>query len=324
MKPSIRALCATVLLAAAGGALAQAWPARQPIRIVVPYAPAGYYDLIARVVAPRLQEALGQTVLVDNRAGANGSVGTEATAKAPPDGYTIMIGGIGPHAVNPNLYPKLGYDPVRDFAPIVPVSVQPSILVVHPSLGVSSVRELVALAKAKPGQISYASAGAGSSPQLATEMFNTAMGVKLIHIPYKGSGPAAVAMMSGETQVYIGAGSETLQHIRSGRLQAIAVADDRRLAILPDVPTMQEAGVPNYRAASWFGFFAPAGTPREIVARLNTEINKILKMPAEHDKIAAGGTAVVTGGTPEQLGAQLKSEIAKWAKVIKDAGVTLE
>lgn len=312
-----------LLLAWSGAAMADTWPSK-PIKIVVPYAPAGYYDLIARVVAPKLSEALGQPIIVDNRAGAGGILGTEYTAKSAPDGYTIMVGGIGPHAVNPSLYPKMRYDPVRDFVPIIPVSIQPSIMVVHPSLGVNSVRELVVLAKSKPGELYYASAGAGSSPQLATEMFNTAMGVKLNHVPYKGTAPAAVATLAGETTVYIGAGSETIQHIRAGRLRALAVAGAQRLSILPDVPTMIEAGVPNYQAASWFGFFAPAGTPQNIVARLNTEIGKILKMPAEHDKIAAGGTAEVTGGTPEQLSNLVKTETIKWAKVIKDAGVKVE
>jgi tripartite-type tricarboxylate transporter receptor subunit TctC len=313
----------TLLFAWAGTALAQTWPTK-PISVVVPYAAGGYYDLIARVVAQRLAEALGQPVVVNNKAGANGILGTEFTAKAAPDGYTIMVGGIGPHAVNPSLYPKLQYDGVRDFAPIIPVSIQPSILVVHPSLGVTSVRELVALAKSKPGQINYASAGAGSSPHLATEMLNTAMGIKMNHIPYKGTGPATVAALAGETTVYLGAGSETIQHIRAGKLRALAVAGSSRLAALPDVPTMIEAGVPGFEAASWFGFFAPAGTPPAIIARLNTEIGKILKMPAPHDAIAAGGTAQVTGGTPQDLGDLVKTETVKWAKVIKDADVKSE
>ena len=328
LKPTAQSLSALSALGlalgltlAAGAAHAQAWPAK-PIRLIVPYAAGGYYDLVARVTSPRLSEQLGQAVVVENRAGANGMIGTDFVAKSAPDGYTILIGGIGPNALNAILYPKLPYDPVRDFAPIIGVSYQPSILVVHPTLGVNSVRELIALARTRP--LNYASAGAGSSPHLATEMLNGAMGLKIAHVPYKGSGPAAAAALAGEVEVYIGAGSDILPHIRAGKLRALGVANAKRLAILPDVPTMHEAGVPNFQAGSWFGFFAPTGTAQPVIGRLNAEFTKILSSPVERDRVAAGGSADITIGTPEQLGDLVKSEIAKWSAVIRDANIRVE
>lgn len=300
-------------------ARAQAYP-NHPVKVVVPYAAGGYYDLVGRVLAQRLADRLGQPFVVENRAGANAIVGTEYTAHAPADGYTLMVGGIGPHAINPSLYPKLSYDPVRDFAPVILVAVQPGILVVHPALAVRSVRDLVELARARPGELSFASNGSGSTPHLAGELFAATMNLRLNHVPFKGSAPAITATLGGQTDMHFGTASDVLPHVQGGRLRALAVTGSRRLPSLPDLPTMIEAGVPGYETVAWFAIFAPAGVPRDILDRLNGELGRALETADIRDRLSAHGTVELPGGPPEALARLLRDEIAKWAKVVRQSG----
>jgi tripartite-type tricarboxylate transporter receptor subunit TctC len=299
---------------------AQTYP-NKTIKVVVPYPAGGYYDFIARVLGQRMNEVLAQPVIIENRTGANGILGTDYVAKSAPDGYTLLLGGIGPNAINPVLYDKLPYDPIRDFAPIVHVSDMPNVLVLHPSVNVKTLKDLVALARAKPGEISYASNGSGSSPHLAAEMFAAAMGIQLNHIPFKGAAPAQTAILGGQTQMWFGPGREVLPFVRAGKLQALVVTSAKRLESFPEVPTMIEVGVPNYEAVGWFAYFAPAHTPRDIVMKLNSVINKEMARPEVGARLTADGTAYLAGGSPEELDKLLKSEMAKWSEVIKRAGV---
>jgi len=312
-------LLALLVSAWCGGLAAQGYPSKA-VQIVVPYPAGGYYDVIARIVGPKLSRALGQPVVVENRVGANAIIGTEYTAKAAPDGYTIMVGGIGPHAINVSLYKSLPYDPVRDFVPIIHVAVQPLILVVNPKFEANSLKDLIALARSRPGQLSYASNGSGSTPHLAGEMFDSMAGVKLNHVPFKGSAPAVMSALAGHTDLLFGTASDVLQQVKGGKLRALAVTGMHRIPALPEVPTISEAGIPNYEAVAWFSFFAPGGTPRDIVARLNSEIGKILDMPDVREKLSSEGTVQIMGGAPEVLGDFQKSEIAKWAKIVKESG----
>ena len=320
---SIPTLAALALAFAAAGASAQPYPAK-PIRVVVPNPAGGYYDVIARTVGQKVGENIGQPMVVENRVGAGGSLGTEFTAKSPPDGYTIMVGGIGPHGIAPSLYANLPYDPVKDFAPIILVATTPNILVVHPSSPIRSVQDLVAAAREKPGGVSYASNGNGTSQHLSAEMFATAMGLKLNHVPFKGSAPAVTAMLGGQLDFAFVVAPDGLAHVRAGKLRAIGVTGAKRAAPLPDVPTLAEAGVPGYEATAWFGYLAPAGTPREIVDRLNAEIAKALESPDVRDRLAPGGLSELPGGTPERFGDLIKSEIAKWSKVVKESGAKID
>ncbi|HTO46144.1 MAG TPA: tripartite tricarboxylate transporter substrate binding protein [Burkholderiales bacterium] len=320
---SIPTLAALALAFAAAGASAQPYPAK-PIRVVVPNPAGGYYDVIARTVGQKVGESIGQPMVVENRVGAGGSLGTEFTAKSPPDGYTIMVGGIGPHGIAPSLYANLPYDPVKDFAPIILVATTPNILVVHPSSPIRSVQDLVAAAREKPGGVSYASNGNGTSQHLSAEMFATAMGLKLNHVPFKGSAPAVTAMLGGQLDFAFVVAPDGLAHVRAGKLRAIGVTGAKRAAPLPDVPTLAEAGVPGYEATAWFGYLAPAGTPREIVDRLNAEIAKALESPDVRDRLAPGGLSELPGGTPERFGDLIKSEIAKWSKVVKESGAKID
>ena len=295
------------------------WPNR-PIRVVVPYPAGGYYDLVARVIGNKFQDGFGQPAVVENRVGANAIVGTEFTAKSAPDGYTIMVGGIGPHAINPGLYPKLPYDALRDFVPLVHVANQPTILVVPASDPARTLRELLDSARARPGQISFASNGSGSTPHLAAEMMASATGVKFNHVPFKGSAPAVTAVLGSQVNLLFGTASDVMSHIQAGKLRALAVTSPRRLPALPDLVTAAEAGVPNYEASAWFAYFAPIGVPRDIVQRLNVEINRIMEQPDVRERLSAQGTTVLVGGTPDQLGSYQRSEILKWARVVKESG----
>ncbi len=322
MRP-IPILAALALALVAAGALAQPYPAK-PIRVVVPNPAGGYYDLIARTVGQKAGESLGQPMVVENRVGAGGSVGTEFTAKSPPDGYTIMVGGIGPHGIAPSLYAKLPYDPVTDFAPIILVATTPNILVVHPSSPLQSVQDLVAAARQRPGTLSYASNGNGTSQHLSAEMLATTMGLKLNHVPFKGSAPAVAAMLGGQVDFAFAVAPDALPHVRAGKLRAIGVTGAKRAAPLPDVPTMVEGGVPNYEATAWFGYFAPAGTPREVVDRLNAEIARAMAAPDVRERLAPGGLSDLPGGTPEAFGEFVRSEIAKWSRVVKESGATID
>jgi tripartite-type tricarboxylate transporter receptor subunit TctC len=304
-------------------ALAQSYPAK-PIRTVVPYPAGGYYDVMGRQIGQKLSRALGQPVVVENRAGANGIIGTEYTAKSAPDGYTIMVGGIGPHGINPSLYKQLPYDVVRDFAPIVQIANQPNILVVNSASRFRSVQDIVAAARANPGHVTYASNGAGSSQHLSAALFALTMGLQLTHVPYKGAGPATTAMLAGEADHLFGGPVDMMSHIKSGRFRPLAVTSTKRLPAFPHLPTMAEAGVPHYEISTWFGYFAPAGTPAEIVDRLNAEINKALQEPDTRTVLEAQGSVELVGGSKEKFGEFVKAEIAKWAKVVKESGATVE
>ena len=300
-------------------AAAQSYPSR-PIRLIVPFTPGGTTDILARTVGQKMTEALGAQVIIDNRPGAAGSIGAEIAAKAKPDGYTLLMGHIGTLAVNPALYARLPYDPIRDFAPITLVALVPNILVVHPSLPVKSVKELIALAKSRPGELKYGSTGAGGTPYLAVEYFKLMAGVDIVEIPYKGAAPLAIDLIAGEISLTITGIPAVLPHVKSGRLKALAVSSSKRSAAVPELPTISEAGLRGYEATAWYGVMAPAGTAREILAKLSSVIVSGIKQPDVADRLTAEG-AEPGGSTPEQFQAFIKAEIARWAKVIKATGV---
>ena len=301
---------------------AQTYPAK-PIRLVLPYPPGGGSDTIARPLAQRLAAGLGQQVIVDNRGGASGNIGMELAAKSPPDGYTIAMALTAQLAVNPSLFKKLPYDPVKDFAPITLMANGPYILVVHPSLPVKSVKEFVALARKRPGQIAYASSGNGSGGHLAAALLGSMTGIKMLHVPYKGGGPALVDLLAGNVQMLFSTYAAGKGHIQSGRIRALAVSTAKRPSIIPDLPTVAEAGVPGYDSGVWYAMLAPAGTPRDIVDRLNREIGAVLKQP-DYAKMLFNGAIDPVGSTPEELARHMNAEIAKYAKVIKEAGVHVD
>ena len=318
-----RIWAALLLATCTSVAFAQAYPSK-PIRSIVPYPAGGYYDTIARQVGNRLSRTLGQPVVVENRAGANGIIGTEYVAKSTPDGYTIMVGGIGPHGINPSLYKKLPYDPVRDFAPIAHIANQPNILVVNSASPFRSVQDIVAAARAQPGRVTYASNGAGSSQHLCAVLFSLTMGIELTHVPYKGAAPATTAMLAGEADQLFGGPSDMTPHIKSGRFRPLAVTSSKRLPAYPEVPTMAQAGVANYEVSTWFGYFAPAGTPPEILERLNSEIEKALQDPPTRAVLEAQGSAELVGGSRERFGEFVRAEVAKWARIVKESGASVE
>jgi tripartite-type tricarboxylate transporter receptor subunit TctC len=287
------------------------------IRWIITMPPGGANDILARPLAQRLSEAIGQQVIVDNRGGAGGLIGAEATAKSPPDGYTMVLLTIA-HAIGASLYTKVSYDLVRDFAPVTLLATTPGIVVVPPSLPVKSIRELIAIAKARPGQLSYGSSGNGSPTHLAGELFNYLAGVKIVHIPYKGGGPLMVALLSGEVILSFASMPPALPHIRSGKLRALAVTTAQRQQSLPELPTVAEAGVPGYAAEIWYGHSLPAAAPKEIVARLNAEFGKILRSQETIQQLDKSGFEA-RPSTPEQYAAFTKSEIDKWAKVVRAA-----
>jgi tripartite-type tricarboxylate transporter receptor subunit TctC len=314
-----------ILIAAAltaGGALAQQYPSK-PIRLIVPFTPGGSTDIVARIAGQKLGEALGAQVLIDNRPGAGGNIGVELAAKSAPDGYTLVMGHIGTFAVNPALYARLPYDPIRDFAPISLVAMVPNMLVVHPSLPVKSVKELIALSRSRPGQLNYGSSGAGGTPYLAVEYFKLMAKVDIVHIPYKGAAPMIIDLIGGQLSLTITGIPPLLPHVKAGKLKALAVATSKRLPLLPELPTIAEAALPGYEATSWYGVLAPAATPKEIITRLNTEIVKAIARPDAAERLSGEGAEPATS-TPEQFGAFIKSEIVRWGRVIKAAGVTAE
>ena len=306
--------CLAAASLVAGSAGAQGFPAK-PLRMVVPYAPGGGTDVIARYLAAGMTQSMKRQVVVDNRAGANGIVGTEIVAHAPADGYTLLFVS-SPHAVNPSLYKKLPYDTLRDFAPVSLAASSPYILVVHPSLAAHSVKELIALAKARPDQIDYASGGNGSSAQLATELFNQMAGVKLREIPFKGAGPALTAVLGGQVSVVFGNALTVKPHIQSGRLRALGIASARRSASAPEIPTIAESGVPDFRADAMLGMLVPARTPRAIVDTLGAEVHKAMRQP---DIVEAMRNMAVDIelGTPEEFGRLIESEMRRWGKVVR-------
>ena len=306
-------------LAAATPLSAQEYPAR-PVRILVGFAPGGGTDIIARAVAPKLAAALGQQVVVENRPGAGSNIASEIVAKAPPDGYTLLMGTIAALAINPSLYGNLPFDPARDFAPVSQVGAMNNILVVHPVLPVTTVKAFVALAKSRPGEISYATPGVGSSAHLAGELFRKVAGIDIVAVPYKGGGQAIVDVLAGHVPAHFGAVPVVIHHLRTGKLKAIAVTTGKRAALLPEVPTVAEAGYPGYEVNNWYGLVAPAGTPRPIIDRLNKDLTAVLTAPDITKFLRELGHEPVPT-TAEQFGAIIKSEIAKWAKVVKDAGI---
>jgi tripartite-type tricarboxylate transporter receptor subunit TctC len=297
---------------------AQDYPSR-PVRIVVPFSAGGPNDIIARLVAHRLGEALGQQMVIDNRPGAGGNIGTDSVAKAPADGYTLLSAGPGSLITNP-LLAKVPYDTARDFAPVSLMAGAPNVLVVHPSVPAKSVEELIALARAQPGRLNYASAGAGSNAHLAAALFAAMAGVDLAHVPYRGTGPGLNDLAAGQVQLAIFGIPPVLPHVKRGALRALAVTGKRRSTELPDVPTVDEAGVPGYEVNPWYGLLAPAGTPAPIVARLSAEVTKIVRAPDMRDKLAAQG-AEAAGGTPEEFAAVIRADTVLWTRVIREAGI---
>jgi tripartite-type tricarboxylate transporter receptor subunit TctC len=316
----IALLCLTVGAAGIVAAQPTAYPTK-PIRLVVPFTPGGSTDILARAIGQELGKAWGQSVIVDNVPGAGGAIGADKVAKAPADGYTLLMGHIGTLAVNPSLYPRLPYNPVKDFAPVAGVARVPNVLVVHPSVPARNVNELVALAKARPGQLNYGSGGNGSAANLATEYFKLQTGTSMLHIPYKGTSPAVTDLMGGQIQVLFTGAPAVIGQIKAGQLRALAVSSPKRLDVLPDLPTVAEAtGIKDFEADQWYGVVAPAGTPREVVSKLNTQINLTLNSPELKARLASEG-AVATPGTPEAFGQLIVREIARWKPVITSGRV---
>lgn len=306
-------------VAAAGPAIAQTAFPTKPIRLVCPFPPGGTTDLVARLVAQKLTEAWGQQVVVDNRPGAGGVIGTEMVAQAAPDGYTVLLGSITTHAVNPALYKSLKFDPVKDFNPVSLVVSSPQLLAVHPSVPAKSVKEFIALAKAKPGRLNYASAGTGTSPHLTFELFRSMSGIDVVHVPYKGTGPAITDLVGGQVQAMITGVVALMPHVKSSRLRALGVTSMKRVAALPDVPTIAESGVSGFDVSSWFGVFLPARTPRPIVMKMNQEIGRILANPEVRQRLIDQG-ADPASDTPEEFAAYVKSEMTRWGQVVRNTG----
>jgi tripartite-type tricarboxylate transporter receptor subunit TctC len=316
-------MAAALLLAMPStGSAQQAYPSK-PIRLIVPFPPGGSVDPIARMIGQKLADSLGQQVIVDNRPGSNGTIGTELLAKAPPDGHTLIHLGASTHAVNAVLMRKLPYDSVKDFAPVATVQRSNYVLVVHPSLPAGDLRQLIALARARPGQIAYASSGNGNLNHLAAELFNMMTGVATHHVPYKGGGPALLDVVRGEVQMHFSVVISAIPHVQSGRLKPLAIGGEQRFAMLPKVPTFTEAGLPGFDLRPWQGMLAPAGTPRPIVDRLSGEVGRIVSMPDVRDKLLQLGMEPLVS-TPEQFAALLQADMAKAAKVAKVANIRLE
>jgi tripartite-type tricarboxylate transporter receptor subunit TctC len=307
---------------AISAAHAEVYPAK-PIRMIVAYPPGGGTDIVGRMIAQKLGEMLGQSVVVENRGGASGNIGTEIAARAAPDGYTILMGNVAPNAINVSLFKNLPFDPVADFAPVSLVASTPNILVVHPSVAARTVKEVIALARARPGTLNFASAGVGSSSHLAGELFRILAGAEIVHVPYKGAGPAMVDVLSGQVQLYFATMPAAMPHVKSGKLVPIAVTSARRSQALPEIPTIAESGVPGYEASTWYGLLAPAHAPDAAVARLHDGVVKLLGERALREKLADQGFEPV-GDSPQEFAAYIKSEIAKWGKVIRDAGIRPE
>ena len=319
------ALAAAIVPAMAGAqALSKDQPAYpvKPIRLVVTFAPGGTTDIQARMLVEKLAPRLGQQVLIDNRGGAGGNIGMEIVARAPADGYTLVITVVGTWAVNPYLY-KLPYDVQKDFAPIIHVATTPGVLVVHPSLPAKTVKELIALARKRPGELAYGTAGLGSFTHISAELFGVMTGTRMTHVPYKGSGPATADLIGGHIQLSFSSAVPAMPQIQSGRLRALATTGSKRLAVLPDLPTVAEAGVAGYESSTWTAMAAPARTPQAIVERLNREVAAVLQMPDIQERSAAMGS-IITGGTPEWFQDYLRSELAKYGKLVKQAGIKPE
>ena len=316
MKLSRQTMAGLVLAAFCGAAAAQNYPAKT-VRMVVGYPPGGPTDVLARIVSQKLTQTWGQQVIVDNRPGASGMIGAEFTARAAPDGYTLLMVPVT-YAVTPSLFSKMTYDVEKDLAPVAQVAAAPFILVVHPTLPVKTVKDLITLARSRPGQLNFASASTGGMPHLAGELFNSMTGVKMVHIPYKGAAPATTDLLSGQITLMFNNMLSAMPQVKAGRLRAVAVTSLKRSAAAPELPTIAET-VPGYEANGWYGAFAPAATSKDLINRVNAEMNRIMKMPDVTQRLAGDGVEAV-GTTPEQFGAYLKQEIAKWGKVVKASG----
>ena len=317
------AVGAAALQAIALPAAAQAWPVK-PVRFVSPYPPGGANDVLARILAQKLGETMGQPFLVENRAGAAGNLGAELVARAAPDGYTLLMGQASNLTINVSLMAKMPYDPVKDLSPVTLVASTPNLLVVHPSLPVKTVRDLVALAKARPGSLNYASSGTGTAGHLAGELFNRAAGVKMVHIPYKGAAPALTDLVAGHVHLYFTSPISAQPFTRSGRLRQVAVTSLKRSPSSPDLPTVAEAGFPDFDVVSWWGVLTPGGAPKEVISRLHAEVVKAIALPDIRAKFADQGADPAVSNTPEQFAALIQSEILKWGRLIKELGVRPE
>ncbi|MGV3628816.1 MAG: Bug family tripartite tricarboxylate transporter substrate binding protein [Betaproteobacteria bacterium] len=318
-KRVIRLLGAVVMVVVAGSAVAQSWPNRA-VRLISPFAPGGGADITSRALAQKLTVALGQQVIVDNRGGAGGMLGVDLAAKSPPDGYTFVLGTIGPIAINPSLLSKMPYDPLKDLAPVSQAAVAVNVLVVHPSLPAKSVKELVAIAKARPTDLNYGSSGSGAADHLAGELFNALVKVKMTHIPYKGGAPAMLDLVSGNVQLVFSTLSTATAAIDGGKVRPLAVAGSKRFEGMPDLPTMSEAGLKGFEVNNWYGLFAPAGTAKDIIARANAETVKALAAPDVKKRLMDAGI-IATSSSPEGFSTYIRAETAKWGKVIKDANI---
>jgi tripartite-type tricarboxylate transporter receptor subunit TctC len=320
MKKSVTLLAGAALFAASMSTSAQDWPTK-PVKIIVPFAPGGGSDFIARYIARRLTDELKQPFIVDNKPGAGGNIGTEQGVKSPPDGYTLTLIASS-YTVNPSVY-KLNFDPVKDITPIIQISQGPLIIVVNPAVPVKTLPEFIALAKAKPDSINYASSGQGSIIHAATEMFNQQAGTRMTHVPYKGSGPALTDTIAGQTQVFFSSASTAMPQVQGGKLRAIGVTTPKRIPALPNVPTVSESGVPTYNVTLWHGLIGPKGVPPEIVAKVNAAVAKALKMKESEEQLQNDGVAPA-GGTPQQFGETIRKEIDTWRKVVNDANIKAE
>ncbi len=323
MSKLISMVCALALLGLAPAATAQdAYPTK-PIRLVVPFAAAGPTDIIARLVAQKMTESLGHQIVIDNRGGAGGNLGSDIVAKAPGDGYTLLMGTVATHAINAALYPKMPYDPIKDFEPISLLVIVPGVLMVHPSVPAKNLQEFIALLKANPKKYSYASSGNGTPLHLSGELFKTMAGVEMEHVPYRGSGPALIDAVSGQVPGMFDLLPSALPYIKDGKLRALAVISPKRVETLPDVPSMDESGLKGYETYTWNALFAPAKTPAAVIQKLNDAANKAIADPATRAKLI-GLNAQVVGTTPQQLGDHVKAELAKWTPVVKRSGATVD
>ena len=317
----LRPVVTFLLAVSAAGVLAQSYPAK-PIRFVVPWAPGGSTDVLARIIAQKLNESWGQPMLVENRPGASGNLGSDVVAKAAPDGYTILVGSMSTHAMNGALYAKMPFKPVDDFAPVAILAYVTNVLVAHPSVKANTVAELIAFARANPAKLNYASAGSGSTNHLSAALFEKMAGISMTHVPYKGGAPAVVDLVGGQVDVFFTGSTNVLGHVKSGKLKLLGVTETNRAKVLPDLPTVGET-LPGYEMAVWYGMFAPAGTPADVVAKLNTEVNRIMQLPDVTARLAPLGAEVVTHGVAE-FGRILRADEQKWTRIIREVGARAE
>jgi tripartite-type tricarboxylate transporter receptor subunit TctC len=322
LKPILFAAASLTMLLAIPMAAQTAYPAKA-IRFIVPFPPGGGTDILSRALAQKMSEVMGQPFVIDNRSGAGGNIGADIAAKSTPDGYTVFMGQTSNLAVNPTLYKKLPFDPLKDFSPITLVTETPLIIVVAQNSPIKSVQDLIALAKAKPGSVNFASPGNGTVGHLAGEMFKRAAGINMVHVPYKGATPALTDLMGGQVNIYFASAAAAMSQIKGGSIRAIAVTSRKRSAALPNTPTVAESGLPGFDATSWYGVLAPAGTPRDIIAKLNAAAVKVMQQPELKGRMTDEGGEPI-GDTPEQFAAFIKTETAKWAKVVKDSGAQLD